>query len=353
MRRTTLDDALDALLHLTGHRREQVDAERLAGGGAHLGHLLGQFVLAHGAGPERADAARLADRGDQPVVADATHPGEHHRVFDVEHVRQTRTQCHPANRTPTTPPRLSSDMAYPRGFVTGPAAGRLMSLRRMPRTADVSYCMPHGAHIGPFPGVDLRQSTRIPSSHVVVRGDGIRIASAARLAFDLAVDLTEIDHQSVVEQLLNDGKCTMATLGAVGRELAHPARPGSIRFMATLMSRTGQAADSHPEVLIAAGLRKRNVPLVAQVVPLLLPGGARITLDLAVPAVRWGVEIDIHPDHGLLRGTTRDKRRDRRCHLIGWQVERVTELDLIDVEAICDELAELYRARCALLGVAA
>jgi hypothetical protein len=244
-------------------------------------------------------------------------------------------------------------MAYPRGFVTGPAAGRLMSLRRMPRTADVSYCMPHGAHIGPFPGVDLRQSTRIPSSHVVVRGDGIRIASAARLAFDLAVDLTEIDHQSVVEQLLNDGKCTMATLGAVGRELAHPARPGSIRFMATLMSRTGQAADSHPEVLIAAGLRKRNVPLVAQVVPLLLPGGARITLDLAVPAVRWGVEIDIHPDHGLLRGTTRDKRRDRRCHLIGWQVERVTELDLIDVEAICDELAELYRARCALLGVAA
>ena len=106
-------------------------------------------------------------------------------------------------------------------------------------------------------------------------------------------------------------------------------------------------------MLVAAGLRRRNVPIVTQVQPLLLPGGARISLDLAVPSVRWGVEIDVHPDHWLLRGTTRDKRRDRRCHLVGWQVERVTEIDLFDVEAICDELAELYRARCAFLGVAA
>lgn len=244
-------------------------------------------------------------------------------------------------------------MAYPRGFVTGPACGRLMGLRRMPRSADVSFCLPHGAHIGPFPGVDLRQSTKIPTSHVVVRGDGIRMASASRLAFDLAADLTEIDHQSVVEQLLNDGKCTMATLGAAGRALAHPARPGSMRFMTTLLSRSGRPADSHPEVLIAAGLRKRNVPIETQVQPLLLPGGSSITLDVAVPSVRWGVEIDVHPDHLLLHGTSRDKGRDRRCHRVGWQVERVTEIELFDIEAICDELAELYRARCLFLGVAA
>ncbi|MSV82497.1 MAG: hypothetical protein F2868_17750 [Actinobacteria bacterium] len=58
------------------------------------------------------------------------------------------------------------------------------------------------------------------------------------------------------------------------------------------------------------------------------------------------MEIDIHPDHLLLDGTTRDKRRDRQCHLIGWQIERVTELDLLDLEAICDELAQLYHVRC-------
>ncbi|MDP2290470.1 MAG: hypothetical protein Q8M22_04735 [Actinomycetota bacterium] len=244
-------------------------------------------------------------------------------------------------------------MAHSRGFVTGPAGGRLTGIRRMPRTADVSYCLPHGAHVGPYPGVDLRQSTKIPPAHVVVRADGIRVASAARLAFDLASDLTEVDHQSVLEQLLNDGKCTMATLSAVGRQLAHPARPGSVRFMSNLLARSGRPTDSHPEVLVADGLRRRGVPILTQVEPLLLPGGGRITLDLAVPTVRWGVEIDVHPDHWLLPGTTRDKQRDRRCHLVGWQVERVTEVDLLDLEAICDELAELYRSRCELLGVAA
>jgi len=238
-------------------------------------------------------------------------------------------------------------MAYPQGFVTGPAGGKLMSLRRLPAGTDVYFCVPHGLHIGPFEGVVIRQSTKIPKGHVVTRGDGIRIASAARLAFDLAVDLTALNHRSVVEQLLNDGKCSMSTLNAVGRALAHPARPGSQRFIATLLSRSGRPADSHPEVEVGEGLRARGVPVVAQVEPLLLPGGRRITLDLAVPAVRWGVEIDVHPDHLFLDGTTRDKRRDRQCHRVGWQVERVTDLDLIDINAICDELADLYQVRSA------
>lgn len=238
-------------------------------------------------------------------------------------------------------------MAYRRGFVTGPSGGKLMSLRRLPADPDVTFCVPHGLHVGPFEGVVIRQSTRILPSHVVVRGDGIRLASGARLAFDLAVVLSALNHRSVVEQLLNDGKCSMATLGAVGRALAHPARAGSERFIATLMARSGRAADSHPEVLIAEGLRARGVPVLAQVEPLLLPGGRRVTLDLAVPSLRWGVEIDVHPDHLLLDGTTRDKRRDRQCHRVGWQVERVTELDLVDLNAICDELAELYHARSA------
>ncbi len=238
-------------------------------------------------------------------------------------------------------------MAYPRGFVTGPSGGKLMSLRRLPTQPDVCFCVPHGLHIGPFEGVVIRQSTKVLPAHVVVRGDGIRVASGARLAFDLAADLSALDHRSVVEQLLNDGKCSMATLGAMGRALAHPARPGSERFIATLMSRSGRPADSHPEVVIGEELRARGIPVVAQVEPLLLPGGRKITLDLAVPSARWGVEIDVHPDHLLLDGTTRDKRRDRQCHRVGWQVERVTELDLIDMTAICNELAELYRERVA------
>ena len=68
----------------------------------------------------------------------------------------------------------------------------------------------------------------------------------------------------------------------------------------------------------------------------------------AVPAIRWGVEIDLHPDHLLLEGTTRDKRRDRQCHLIGWQIERVTSLDLVDPDGLAAELLALYLARLAV-----
>ena len=82
--RAALDHALDAVLDLAGHRGQQVDAERLRRQLADLCHLLRQLVDAHRRRAERADAAGLADRGDESVVAHAAHAGEHDRVFDVE-----------------------------------------------------------------------------------------------------------------------------------------------------------------------------------------------------------------------------------------------------------------------------
>lgn len=284
-------------------------------------------------------AAGLSRRARAAAVEAGTLEVLHERVFHITSSPVTlEARC------------VALCLAYPRGFVTGPTGGKLIGLRRMPRTDDVHFCMPHGANIGPVRGVRLRQSTKIEAAHVVKRADGIRLASGARLAFDLAADLSAIDHRSVVEQLIKDGKCTMVTLGRMGATMIHPARPGSARFVATLLGRSGRPAESHPELLVADLLRARGVPVVAQVEPLIVAGGRKIRLDLAVPSVKWGIEIDLHPDHLLLDGTTRDKRRDRECHRVGWQVERVTELDLIDLEGICDELAELYHARAQLLA---
>jgi hypothetical protein len=162
----------------------------------------------------------------------------------------------------------------------------------------------------------------------------------------LAAILSVQDHASIVEQLIRDGHCTMAELAAVARRLCHPRRRGSLRFVRSLVERGERpAAESHPELVLAEALRARGVPVIPQVSDLVLLNGARIRIDLAVPEVRWAVEIDVHPDHFLLEGTTRDKRRDRQCHLIGWQVERVTEVDLIDVPSLVDELVALYLVR--------
>ncbi len=237
-------------------------------------------------------------------------------------------------------------LAHRSGFITGPTGGRLLGLRRMPRAEPIYFSVPHGLHLDPQTNVVVHQTTSIQPSDVRLRRDGIKVASAARLAFDLAAVLGREDHASVIEQLLRDRHCSMEELASVARRLCHARRPGSLRFVRSLVERGDRpAAESHPEILLGDAMRARGVPVVPQVSQLELPNGSRIRVDLAVPAVRWAIEIDVHPDHLLLEGTTRDKRRDRQCHLIGWQVERVTEIDLIDLPGLVAELVALYEAR--------
>ena len=110
----TVDHALDPLLHLARHGGEQVDAEGLAGRSANIGHFLGQFLLIHRAGAEGSDAARFADCGDEAVITDAAHAGQHDRVFDVEQFSETRVQCHARTvvRRPHLPPIRGSGPRY-------------------------------------------------------------------------------------------------------------------------------------------------------------------------------------------------------------------------------------------------
>ena len=237
-------------------------------------------------------------------------------------------------------------LGHPSGYVTGPAGGKMLGLRRMPRPEPIDFALPHGVHLDRQANVVLHQTTSIKPSDIRRRDDGITTASPARLAFDLAALLSVQDHASIVEQVIRDGHCTMDELASVARRLCHPRRRGSLRFVRSLMERGDRpAAESHPEIVLADALRARGVPVVPQVAGLMLPNGAKIRIDLAVPQARWAIEIDVHPDHFLLEGTTRDKRRDRQCHLIGWQVERVTEIDLVDLPGLVDELVALYQAR--------
>jgi hypothetical protein len=238
-------------------------------------------------------------------------------------------------------------LAHPVGFITGPTGGRLTGLRRMPTADDIYFSVPHGIHLSDD-GVVLRQTTKIGAVDVVRLNNGIIVASGQRLAFDLARDLSAVDLASVIEQLIQRKRCTMGGLGATARRLCHPTRPGSMQFARTLIGRGDRpASESHPELVLGDALRARGVPVQPQFRDLVLPNDSKVRIDLAVPAVRWGIEIDVPPDHLLLDGTTKDKRRDRQCHRIGWQIERVTEIDLLDLDGLLDELVALYLVRSA------
>jgi hypothetical protein len=64
-----------------------------------------------------------------------------------------------------------------------------------------------------------------------------------------------------------------------------------------------------------------------------------------VPSIRWGVELDLHPEHRTFEGQASDACRVRDLHLLEWQIEPVTEHDMQNIGRIADQLTELYRAR--------
>lgn len=241
---------------------------------------------------------------------------------------------------------ITACLQHPHGHVSGPAAGRFVGLRRMPRLTDIAFVVPHGSRIDVPPGIRLRQSSLILPDHRRQLDNGMVVANWARLAFDLAGDLPWMDLLSVIEQMLHEGHTSMAELAAMGRSMCRPGRPGSGRF-AEVLARRGarEPAESHPELRILYGLHRLGVPVIPQFRELQLPNGERIRIDMAVEEIRWAVEVDVHPHHAQLFGTTKDKRRDRQLHLIDWQVERVTPLDLLDLRGVLEELRSLHDAR--------
>ena len=220
--------------------------------------------------------------------------------------------------------------ADPSAIVTGRAAGRIWGVRRMGQIDTIEVRVPHFSHALNQPWVRLRRCNAIEPVDVVERADGIRIVSPPRLAFDLAANLTELDLESVIEQILDQRWCTAATLIDTGRRLYHPARPGSTRFLRVMLSRPRwmRPADSHHEVVLYGALRSVGVGGLVRQFDLPLPGGWTIHADVAVPDLRWAIPVDHITWHGGSISIQRDKQNDRQAVRLGWTVTRVTDGDL-------------------------
>jgi len=237
--------------------------------------------------------------------------------------------------------------SHPAGFVTGPTAGSMLGLRRMPRHAALHFSVPHPARFDEAPGVHLRQTTSIAAADRTARDDGVTVAAPARLAFDLAADLPELDLLSVLHQLVKEHRVSADDLIAIERRLGHRARRGSGRFKRALERLgSGRPNESHPEVVLGELLRARGVPVVNQAVVLRASTGREARIDLGVPDVRWGVELDIHPEHDTVEGRSKDARRVRDLQVADWQIEPVVEADMANAGALADELAASYHRRC-------
>ena len=225
-------------------------------------------------------------------------------------------------------------------------AARLWAFRGLRPCNEIYVMAPHGAH--PFScDVLVRRTNHLPQNDLVELPGGLRVTTPPRTAFDLARHVPDPVLETIIEQVL-DRHCSMPTLWEVARRLGGHGRPGAARFNRVLSLRPAwqKPAQSGIEFRTLKAIEHAiDLTLVRQF-GLRLHDGTRIHLDGADPSAKWGVEIDHVTWHGGRIDAQRDKGRDRGARRLGWQIERVTDLELKErFDSVIAELAELHRHR--------
>jgi len=238
-------------------------------------------------------------------------------------------------------------LSRPGLVIAGPTAARLHELRRAPRDHRIHVIARPHAQPARAPWLVSYRTAMIASTSISTRADGIRLTTPARTVIDMTRFVGSHDLISMIEQGIDRGSFTSDAIRAVAEGIATPGRPFARQFIEVLDGRfPGGAAGSHWETRVASELEARGVRGLVRQHPLEVPGYGRLRFDLAVPVLRWAVEVDVHPSHTTREGAARDKFRDRCCANVGWQVHRVGEPDLdLHLDNTMGQLVASYRRR--------
>lgn len=237
-------------------------------------------------------------------------------------------------------------LADHRVVVAGPAAARLWSFRHVFRPDQPVLLTDHDQT--PLTrGVMLRRTNVLDPEDWVIRPDSIRVASPPRAWFDCARDLTDERFEMLTEWVL-DHHASIPTLWRQRRRLSSRGRPGLARVNRILSKRSvwQRPAGSGLELRVLEALEGRGVVGLVRQHPIRLANGVTIHPDAALPDIRWALEIDHVTWHGGRLDAQRDKGRDRGLRRVGWQVDRVTDIEIEEQFATTiNELLELITLR--------
>lgn len=236
--------------------------------------------------------------------------------------------------------------ADPSVVVTGPAAARLWGFRHVFRPDRPYVLVEHGRE--PVSGnVVIRRTNVLAADDWVLRPDGIRLASPPRAWFDCARDLSDDRFERLTEWVL-DRHARVPALWRMRRRLAGSGRVGLARVNRVLSKRAAwqRPAGSGLEVRVLTALEQAGVGGLVRQHPIKLPDGITIHPDAVLLDIKWALEIDHVTWHGGRLDAQRDKGRDRQLRRIGWQVDRVTDVEVdTALAATVRELVELISLR--------
>jgi hypothetical protein len=219
-------------------------------------------------------------------------------------------------------------VAHPDLVVSGPTAGRIWGFRKLPSDRRIHVLGPPASQPTVASWVAPYRTAAFHPEDVHIRADGIAVTSRQRTALDLARMLNSTNLLSVIEQAIRDGGLTEDEMRRVAVDWISPQRPWLRNYLEVLDRRLdGGAADSHHEVLLGDALNAAGICGLVRQFSIVLPGYGPARFDLAVPDLRWAIEIDIFPTHAETAGRRSDSWRDRAAAEIGWSVDRVVESD--------------------------
>jgi hypothetical protein len=187
---------------------------------------------------------------------------------------------------------------------------------------------------------------------VVVRPDGVRLASPLRTLFGLARRFNQHRFERAAEDLWHRGLVTPEQADEYLTSIRQSGKHG-VRRMEQWLDRATfrqRPAQSGLELALAEMVERVGLPTPVRQLPLTLPSGEIIHLDLAWPSVRLAVEPGHSWWHGGDLRQRADQARDRACALVGWLVHRYDEDATRDPAVTARELVALYRRRATDLG---
>jgi len=175
-------------------------------------------------------------------------------------------------------------------------------------------------------GITVHRSATLATAHVTERG-GLPVTTPARTLIDLAEVVPPYRLRRAVDEAerlrLFDGRACARTIDQCR------GRSGAAALAALLAAHDGesritrsQLEDRFLELCIASGL---PAPRVGEWLTL---DGQAVEVDFLWRAPRLIAELDGFETHGTRAAFERDRRRDRKLRLAGWQVVRFTWRDL-------------------------
>jgi very-short-patch-repair endonuclease len=161
----------------------------------------------------------------------------------------------------------------------------------------------------------------------ITQVDGIPTTTVARTLLDLAALLDRAQLERAIEQAEALRLSDATPLAALVTR--HPGRRGTAVLKAILCAenRTAGVTRSELEERFLRFLAERALPLPRTNVWLQI-GEDWIEVDCAWPDQRVVVELDSWAYHGTKAAFRRDRARDRRLRLAGWQPIRITSWNI-------------------------